>query len=186
MRFRLIFLNLWLYSLWAETPLPEKLKEILARSLQSSFTANFNLTASDGYTTSGKIYYQYPNKLHIRTSDGRIVATNGVYLWLYNPSTGVCAKQEVSGSSGGLLSLLNQYEIQERGSSYVLHNAQAYFEEIIITLNNQVLTSLKMRHREHILHFTFSQVELGSGIKASLFNYKPPAHVQVIENPLKP
>lgn len=153
--------------------------------LYSSFTASFTYSNSGGATKSGKIYYQYPNKLHIRMSDGGVVATNGRSLWIYNPASGLCAKQDVGGGSGGLLGRLGSYEGRATGNRFVFRNPEAHFTEIAVSAAKGMVSSVTMRTAEGAAtQYQFSGVRVGAGVKASLFNYKPPTSARVIENPL--
>ncbi len=155
-----------------------------AGGMYSSFTANFTYTSSGGAVNSGKIYYQYPNKLHVRTSNGGVIATNGTHLWIYNPASAICARQDVGGSSGGIIGLLSGYEGQIRGNSYVFRKPGAYYEEVVVTVSNGMIASVRLRHEDETSVYSFSGIQLDAGIKGSLFTFKPPANAQLVENPL--
>ncbi|MCB1146169.1 MAG: zf-TFIIB domain-containing protein [Leptospiraceae bacterium] len=150
----------------------------------TSFSANFSVTGSGGSVSTGKVYYQYPNQLHVSVSGGGIIATNGKFLWLYNPSSGFCARQDVGGSSGGVLGLLGGYEGSVRGGNFVFKNPANYYSEIIVTASNGMLRSLTLRHEDQSTTYAFTGVNVGGGARASLFNFKPPPNAQMVENPL--
>lgn len=179
-------LLLTVLPVYAQNNALEKLREAVGDMFSSSFTANFTVTNPQGQTVSGKIYYQAPNKLHLRTSEGGIIATNGTHLWIYNPAVSVCAKQEVSQNSGGILSWLSSYEGIAKGDGFIFRKNGAYYEEVFISTAGGKLTSIRLRHQDEFTTYTFSNIEIGTGLKASLFNYKPPAHVQIVENPIIP
>lgn len=150
----------------------------------SSFSANFSVTNSGGSLSGGKIYYQYPNKLRVNVSGGGVIATNGTYLWLYNPSSGFCARQDVGGSSGGIIGLLSSYEGSIKGNNFIFKNASNYYSEIIVTTAGNMVRSVTLRHEDSTITYAFSGVRVGGGARSSLFNFKPPSNVQLVENPL--
>lgn len=152
--------------------------------MYSSMTGNFSFTSSNGMVTNGKIYYKYPNKLHLRTSDGGVIATNGNYLWLYNPSSMICARQDVGGGSGGILGMIRSYNGTVRGNTYIFRKESGGYDEIIVRVGSKTIRSVQLKKGDVTYTYSFSGVRVGSGIKASLFSYKPPPNARVIENPL--
>ena len=177
------FLLLWLIQPVQAQDAYNALKS-RAGGLRSSFSANFALTTSGGMVRSGKLYYQAPNKLHVKMSGGGVIATNGRQLVIYNPGSVVAAKQDVGGASGGLFSTLRSYTGSIRGNSYVFTKPGAYYEEIVVTVRGKMIASVRMRHEDQVQTFSFSNVKVGRGIKASLFSFRPPTSVRIIENPM--
>ncbi len=151
--------------------------------LYSSFTANFSVAGSSGQALSGKIYYQAPNKVHIKMSNGGIIASNGQYIVIYNPASGMAAKQDAGGTSGGILGLLRGYEGTVQGNRYIFRKPDTQ-EQIVVSVANNMLSSVQIRRETGTVTYSFSGVNVGAGISGSLFSYKPPTSVRVIENPL--
>ncbi|MCX7632959.1 MAG: outer membrane lipoprotein carrier protein LolA [Turneriella sp.] len=159
----------------------EQLKGQL-KGLYSSFRASFAVTYSSGQIQTGKIYYQYPGKLRVETATG-VIATNGTHLWLHNKNSSVCARQDVSGLSGGLLGLLANYEGSVQGSTYIFRKKDAYYQEIVVQVAGGMLRSVRLKHDDEVTTYTFSGVTIDTGISGSMFNYRP-AGAQIVENPL--
>ncbi|RME92817.1 MAG: outer membrane lipoprotein carrier protein LolA [Candidatus Hydrogenedentota bacterium] len=177
-----IFLVFAFTSLLFSNPYDE-IKSLLG-GLYKSFTANFTISGSSGNLMSGKIYYQYPGKLHVKTSDGGVIATNGRYLWIYNPASGRCMKQDVGGTGGGILGILKSYDGKRSGDSFIFRNPNKKITEIGIRVSKGMIRSVRFQTEDSSYTVSFSNVQFSGGIRASLFNYKPPASAQVIENPL--
>lgn len=156
------------------------------KGLATNFSSSFSYSTSTGDLYTGEIYYQYPNKLHIQLSDKRVIATNGKYLWVYEPETKICARQMVKEeTSGGLFYLLKGgYTVQEENGRYIFKRPGALMHEVTIKVENSILKSIQFKVAEDIINVSFSNVVTNTGMKASLFNYKPDPDAQLIENPL--
>jgi len=155
------------------------------KGLFSSFTANFSYSTSSGELYSGKIYYQYPDKLHVRLSDGRIIATNGRFLWTYNSASRICAKQTVLGSAGGLFGFLQgDYTVHADNGRYTFKWRGETRSEISIKVDGGILKSVQFKSKNDVTNASFSNVVTDTSMKASLFSYKPDPDAQLIENPL--
>lgn len=152
------------------------------KGLYSSFRASFAVTSSSGQIQTGKIFYQYPGKLRVETGTG-IIATNGTHLWVHNKSSSLCARQDVSGVSGGLLGILASYEGTVQGNTYIFRKKGAHFEEIVVQVAGGMLRSVRLKHGDETTTYSFSGMTVDTGISGALFNYKP-AGVQIVENPL--
>ncbi|MDH5719379.1 MAG: zf-TFIIB domain-containing protein [Spirochaetia bacterium] len=157
-----------------------------AKGIFSSFMADVEYRSSSGINKKGKISYEYPDKLHIILADNSIIATNGKFLWIYNPETEICAKQEVAENSGGIFEFLKYYKgsYVEENSQYVYKNDKRDISEIIISVDNEMLKEINFKSEEITHTFKFNEIKIGTGIKKSLFNYKPPPNAQLVENPL--
>jgi len=157
--------------------------------LYTSFSANFSYSSGTGVVRSGKMHYQYPGNLHIQFNDGRIIASNGTFLWIYSPSNRVCAKQTLAGSgsvSGGLVGFLNRYEVTRTQNRFVFRNPDANIEEVVVDIHQdtKMIKNLRFKTDNNVFTYSFSNINVGAGAKASLFNYKPPTDAQLVENPL--
>jgi len=151
--------------------------------LYSSFSGNFTIATAGGKVKAGKIFYQAPNKVHIKMS-GSVLASNGRYIWTYNSSTGLCGKQDAGGASGGILGLLRGYIGTVRGSSLVFKNKEGFYDEITVKTSNGMVRSVRLKRGSETSTVSFSGIKIGAGMRASLFNYKPPPSARLIENPL--
>ncbi|TGK11405.1 outer membrane lipoprotein carrier protein LolA [Leptospira fletcheri] len=155
-----------------------KMSEI--SSFRASITVNNEL--------SGTLSYKKPNQLHVKFSDGRVIAANGRFLWFYSPSRGIVGKQDLKGLSGGIAGLLSGYEeVTPVGGSLRLKSPTKTYEEIVVTLgSDNTPRSLRMKHRGsgEYTSISFSGVQTNVGLAASLFNFGAPANAQIVENPL--
>jgi outer membrane lipoprotein carrier protein len=156
------------------------------KGLNTSFTANFSYTSSAGELYTGKIYYQYPGKLHIAFSDGRVIATNGKFLWTYNSETKICARQTVrEDTSGGIFYFLRGgYSVQEENGRYTFIGHGDSQNEVSIKVDGDHLKSVQFKTKDDVINVSFSNIVTDTSVKSSLFNYKPDPEAQLIENPL--
>ena len=151
----------------------------------TSFSANFSYSSGEGLVYTGKIYYEYPGKLHLKLSDGRIIATNGTYLWLFNPETMKCARQKVTMDNGNFLGMLSAENlVSSTDTNFVFEKPGGKIREVIINTQGNMIKNARLKINENYVSVSFSNVETDIGIKASLFNYKPPTDAQLVENPL--
>ncbi|EQA44473.1 hypothetical protein LEP1GSC050_2936 [Leptospira broomii serovar Hurstbridge str. 5399] len=155
-----------------------KMNEI--SSFRASITINNEL--------SGTLSYKKPNQLHVKFSDGRVIAANGRFLWFYSPSRGIVGKQDLKGMSGGIGGLLSGYEeVTPVGGSLRLKSPNRTYEEIVVTLGpDNTPRSLRMKHKGsgEYTSIAFSGVQTNVGLSASLFNFGAPSNAQIVENPL--
>ena len=102
-----------------------------------------------------------------------------------DPVTAVCFKQDVSGTSGGITAVLQNYTGSKQGNSYIFKsNSDARdIKQIVIHSDDHMLKSVKFSTEKGEYTANFSNIAIGVGLKASLFYYKD-ANTQVIENPL--
>ncbi|AFM12822.1 LolA family protein [Turneriella parva] len=152
------------------------------KGLYSSFRATFAVTSSSGQIQTGKIMYQYPGRLRVETGTG-VIATNGTHLWVHNKSSPLCARQDVSGTGGGLLGILASYEGTIQGNTYIFKKKGAHYEEIVVQVASGMVRSVRLKHGDETTTYSFSGMTIDTGISGAMFNYKP-AGAQIVENPL--
>jgi len=207
--FKVLFVFL---LLWGAQPQPAiEVNDVQGKikGLYTSFTANFSYSSSSGELYSGKIYYQYPDKLHIQLSDGRVIATNGKFLWTYNASTRICARQSVKPENGGGLFYFLQagYSVHEENGRYIFKGKGDNLPEVSLKVDDGNLKSVQFKSKrrvapkntkaanefddadvagfgDDVINVSFSNMVTDTSMKASLFNYKPDPEAQLVENPL--
>lgn len=149
-------------------------------SFRASITVNNELT--------GTVSWERPNKIHVKFSDGRVIASNGRFFWFYSPARGIVGKQDVRGATGGLAGLLSGYEdVSAVGGSLRLKSATRTYEEIVVTLGpDNTPRTLRMKNRGtgEYTSVSFSGVQTNVGLSKSLFNFSAPSSSQIVENPL--
>ncbi|MBI3394216.1 MAG: hypothetical protein HY042_00090, partial [Spirochaetia bacterium] len=79
-----------------------------------SFRASISITTGDGFAR-GVLSFQ-GGKFHLAMSDGRILASNGRDIVVFNPGSGTAGKQSVGGG-GGLGWILKGYKVKSTGNS---------------------------------------------------------------------
>ena len=179
----LCFLFLLLQDAGAQSTHLQELKSNIA-GLYSRFTGNITIIANSGQISSGKVYYQHPNKLRVKLSNGRLIITNGKFLWMCEPSRSVCFKQDVGGLGGGVMTLLKNYASQKQGDRYVFTAPNSEkIKKVIISAQDSMLKSVELSTAEGSIAVNFSNLTIGIGLKSSLFYYKD-SNTQIIENPL--
>ncbi len=163
----------------------EKLKSQIP-GFYSSFQGNLTFVYGSGVVNSGKIYYQYPNKLRVKLSSGRLILTDGKFLWMCTPSKLICFKQDVDSSlsSGGIFNILDDYEGKKEFGHYIFTALESENEKkIIMSISNKMLKSVKWKSKKNNFTVSFSNLIIGASLKSSLFYYKD-SNAQILENPL--
>jgi outer membrane lipoprotein-sorting protein len=150
-----------------------------------SFKATVQLVYSDGKMSSGILSYSYPNKLHIQQSNGSVIATNGVKLWLYSRSTNVCISQDVGKGYGGIIPSLSSYSGIKNEDGYAFERVTGYYRKIQIRTQDGMLRFIRLQSEKNTVQIKFSNIKTVKSFKASLFNFKPSPNTQLLENPLK-
>ena len=179
----LCFLFIFLQDAGAQSNHLQELKSKVP-GLYSRFTGNITIVANSGQISSGKVYYQYPNKLRVKLASGRLIITNGKFLWMCEPSRSVCFKQDVGGLGGGVMALLKNYESQKQGDRYVFTSTNSEkINKVIINAQESMLKSVEWSTTEGSIAVSFSNLTVGIGLKSSLFYYKD-SDTQIVENPL--
>lgn len=160
--------------------------------MHTSFFAevSFETTLEDGTVKkeSADLYYKYPDKMHINwISSGKIIATNGRSVWLYNPESLICIKQTVEkDSTEGFIKVLMDYKINEvlDGETRTIRfiKFQETFYEVLIVLVKETLSEVVFKDKDTTEKIIFHSLKSDIEFKSSLFYYKPPFFVQVVEN----
>jgi len=164
---------------------PDQVRRVVAKvNSLGSFKARVSLGG-----VSGNLSYQR-GRFHLALSDGRVIASNGKTMVVYNPATRVAGKQPVSGSGGGLGWILGEgYEWRVRGSEAfgAAVSGGANYEQVRIGWDDEYMLrklAVKKSAESEWYTITVSNVRQVSGFSASLFSYSPPAGSRTVENPL--
>ncbi len=186
MKLKIIFIFLGTCSVSFHLNAEDVLKKLKNQipGMYTSFSGNFTSISSSGKLSSGKIYYQYPGKLYLKKSDGSIIATNGHYLWIFKPKLKLCIRQDVDGLTDGIFGMLKEYSGSAKENVFVFENEELKIHRIIVRVENKMLKSIKLMKQDSEDTISLSEIVVGSGIKASLYNYKPPVDAQLIINPM--
>ncbi|HOO73478.1 MAG TPA: outer membrane lipoprotein carrier protein LolA [Spirochaetota bacterium] len=160
------------------------------------FSGILSYTLSTGRTFTGNVTYMAPGNIKIRFSNpsGKILVANQKKLWLYDPQNKVCAIQELDqeeGMSGGILSLLRDYEVlqtleSEEGYSLKFSNENHEFTEITLVLDSSFFIKKgNFKNKEGSgFSFSVSGINFSPDIVKSVFDFNVPANTQIVKNPL--
>ena len=109
-----LFALILLVSAPVQAQAPAEIRSVVSKmSSLGSFRATVTI-GSGGGGTRGVLSYS-GGKVHLKLSDGRVIASNGRTVIVYNPGSRVAGKQPVGGG-GGLGWLLEGFEYRVSGS----------------------------------------------------------------------
>ncbi len=153
----------------------------------SGFRANisFGNTASQ---SRGVLSYQ-GGRFHLKFSDGRVIASNGREVVVYNPGSGVAGKQPIVPGKGGIGWILGYQVTGGSGNSATLKpgNAGSGYQEVRVTWGEgHVLRRLSVRskNQDDFFTITLSDIRKVDSFPAQLFSYRPPPGSRTVDSPL--
>lgn len=166
---------------------PEVSKVVDRLRTIGGFKANVVLGPENG-GERGVLSYS-GGKFHLQFSDGRVLASNGRELIMYNPVNRVAGKQDLTRGSGGAGWLLYGYSTKVTGNSAELkaEDPGRYYQEVRLSWDETyMLKKLSMRPKDsdRWISISLSNVRAVESFPASLFSWKPPAGSRTVENPL--
>ena len=179
---------------WRAQDPSTEVREVVAKlSSLRRFRANINIKR-DGNTDkdiSGVLSYE-EGKTHLKLQDGRVVATNGIYMIAYNPTNNVAAKQLVDPAVGGAGWLLEGYDYELSSATEALGTAsgpKARFQKVRIQwgeahLLRRLSTLPRGEDNENWTHLYLFNIRELTSFSPSLFSYRPPTGSRTVENAL--
>ncbi len=177
---------------WAAVPLfaepnPDVQAVVSRMRSLSGFKASISISTSGG-ALRGNLSYSN-GRVHLSLSDGRVIASTGRELVVYNPSTTVAGKQLMAPGGGGLGWLLTGFKTKVVGNSAYLEaeNPAANIQEVRLKWGAEhTLEQLSIRHKSSgdWTTITLSNLRRVDAFPVSLFSYDPPAGSRTVENPL--
>lgn len=192
------FLILFCFSL----PLYAAPSDDLIQLLNNIHTmqATFNQTVLD---TKGKILNRATGKMSLQRPgqfrwdvmqpNRQLIVTNGQKIWIYDVDLEQVTVRYLGHEAGEAPALLlsnsnstlaNDFQIRVANDAYVLtpKDKSSMFETITLRFANQTIHEMQLAdHLGHVTHIQFNQVVMNRNLSASLFNFKAPAHVDVID-----
>lgn len=158
------------------------------KTLQGVITINYTsgrmITGSFKYMAPGKFYFKMTNPA------GKIIATNGKKLWVYDASTAICGIQEAGGLSGGLASFANGYYAiaTSRGSDTIIKLKspdRTYSDVNILVDSSFMLKKVSFKNKKGDgFSVSLSGLRIGENIHSGIFDFNVPSNAQVIKDPL--
>ena len=181
---------------------------LLAKQLSTmdSLRAHFQQQIKDHRGTllqqaSGTVSVKRPRRLHWRTEQPyqHLVVTDGITLWLYDIDLEQVSRQAFSADldkapalllSGDIEQISKQYTVavaaQSAGElSFTLTplTADSLFKKLTVDFSEQRLAAMSLHDSfDQITQFTFSKVQLNPDVDEQLFQFTPPAGIDVISN----
>ena len=164
--------------------------QLFLKSLDNIKTLKADIIIDD--RLNGILYYKYPNQIHIKLSDGRIIASDGTFLWFYSPLNNIAGKQQLEKEQGygikGLFSNYTSIKTLNPGEFKLTFSNKRLYPELIFSLDQKSnflrLLIMKNKKKEMVKKFIFSNIILNLGLSTNLFSYNPNESVQVVTNPL--
>jgi len=154
---------------------------------------NISWTDESGFIYTGNFKYMAPGKIYVKFSSpsGKIIASNGRKLYLYNPSSNICGIQELGGGgSGGISALVGGYMAIAFGGAggYTIKlsgNDRHYTNITLVTDSSFMLKKAVLKTREGGgSTISLSGVITGEGISPGTFDFNVPPGAQTVNNPL--
>ena len=175
----------------AQDPSAEVRKVIAKLRSLRRFRANITIKRDSAPDKNiiGLLSYE-EGKSHFKLEDGRVVATNGIYMIAYNPVNGVGAKQLVDPASGGAGWLLEGFDYELLSPTEAegeAEGARARFQRVRLRWDeNHLLQSVSILRQgsENWTHLYLSNVRELTSFSPSLFSYRPPTGSRTVENAL--
>lgn len=164
--------------------------------------ANFNETVKD---TKGKILNQSQGKMSLErpgkfrwdvTAPNRqLIVTNGKKIWIYDADLEQLTirhfNQEAGEAPALLLSNTNEtltkdfrVDMSNNATTFLLKpkDKSSMFDSIQLIFSNQQIKIMQLQdHLGHVTLIAFNNAVLNSDLSPALFNFKPPAKVDVID-----
>lgn len=174
-------------SISAAEPHPEVAAVVARMRGMTGFRATITISSSGG-ALRGTLSYS-GGKTHLALSDGRIIASTGRELVVFNPSSGVAGKQLMVPGGGGLGWLLTGFRTRVSGNTAQLEseNPASNVQEVRLRWREGHILeqiNIKNKNSNDWLSITLSNVRQVDGFPVSLFSYDPPAGSRTVENPL--
>jgi outer membrane lipoprotein carrier protein len=174
-------------------------------SMQADFSQRIvNKQGKALQQSSGKMLLQRPSQFRweVKRPYTQLIVTNGVRLWVYDPDLEQVTIRKLKSSVGDTPALLLSDEnlslSKEFNVQVVDSNSTLQWFKLLPRDPNSVMAWIKlgfsdgqireMHMQDHLGHTTliqFSHVQINTPIASSLFAFKPPSHVDIIDETKK-
>lgn len=204
MKLRQLILTLIFFLFSANTfAQPSAASELAKRlSAYKTYQANFTqATFSNGgrQNSNGKFYLQRPGKFRweINSPNRQIIIANGKTLWMFEVDLQQVTKQAInmrsannpavllSGQVGQLIKSYRVSKVQLKGKSWyqlVPRSKRSSFLMVRMRFRKNSLVAIWLKNNlDQTSLFQFSNIKINLNLKPSLFNFKPPPGVDVLQ-----
>lgn len=166
----------------------------------TSYQANFSQSSSGGKgaskTSYGKVYMLRPGRFRWETTKpyAQTVIANGNTLWIYDVDLAQASKQPLAQRGFNPAQLLTEpvanmaqkFTVTQQDNGWFMltpKKADRGFKAAYLQFQNNQLSGLKIVNQlNQTTIFAFSQIRVNPNLSANLFNFKPPAGVQILSN----
>jgi outer membrane lipoprotein-sorting protein len=148
--------------------------------------------SGQGYT--GNFKFMAPGRVYIKftSPSGRVLASNGKRLWVYDSSSNICGVQDLAkGGSGGIAALVNGYLAiltaqGPSGYTVKLKSAEKAYSDVTLVLDSSFLLKKAVLANKSGdgLTITLSGVRTGESMVPGMFDFAVPPNAQLVKNPL--
>lgn len=193
-----IFLSLGFISI-AHADAAGTLSQLLKNmhSMQADFTQSIvDKRGKVVQKSVGRMDLQRPNHFRwdVRSPIKQLIITNGKKIWIYDPDLEQVTIRKLVKAAGETpamllsdenLTLTNDFSVQQlNDSSFLLipKDQGSIISSLKLGFSNQQIREMQMQdHLGHTTKIEFSHVVLNKPESASLFNFKPPANIDIID-----
>ncbi len=150
-------------------------------------------TDDSGFIYTGNFRYMSPGKIYVKFSSpsGKIIASNGKKLYLFNPSSNICGVQDLgSGHSGGIAGVVSGYNAIAMGGAggytIKLSSNDRHYSNITLSVDSTFMLKkavLKTKSGGGTT-ISLSGVITGEGMSPGVFDFNPPSSALTVNNPL--
>ncbi len=171
----------------------------------NSMQADFTQSIADAQgkklnKTTGRMAFSRPGKFRWDTlqPNKQLIVTDGKKLWMYDPDLDQVTIRNLTQETGETPALLlshnnttleNNFRIEalQKNSdtqwfSLTPKNKDSMFASIKLGFTHQQISQMQLQdHLGHLTNIQFNQVVINPTLPSSLFTFKPPANVDVID-----
>ena len=170
-------------------------------TMQADFTqVIINKNGKALQTSTGRMYLQRPSQFRwdVASPNKQLIITNGKRLWIYDPDLEQVTIRSLVKAAGETPALLLSDESLSIGKEFTvstINNSSSLQWFMLIPkdessmisrlklgfANNQIQEMQLQDHIGHTTHIYFTRVKFNTPLASSLFTFKPPANVDIID-----
>jgi outer membrane lipoprotein carrier protein len=166
-------------------------------SMQADFTQNIvDKRGKIIQKSTGHMDLQRPNQFRwdVQSPMKQLIITNGKRIWIYDPDLEQVTIRKLVKAAGETpamllsdenITLTNDFTVKQlTNSSFLLipKDQGSIISSLKLGFNNQQIHEMQLEdHLGHLTKIEFGHVVLNKPESTSLFNFKPPAHIDIID-----
>jgi len=162
----------------------------------STMSGMISWMRKSGESYTGNFKYMGPGKIYVKfiSPSGRILASNGKKLYVFDSSSNICGVQELdktNPASGGIVGITHGYQAMlaaqgPSGYTIKLDNAERAYPEIILLLDATFLLKkvILTDKKGESFSMMLSNLQIGEKMAPGTFDFNVPPNAQIVKNPL--